>query len=65
MFESFNNTLQTEWTEMFSFIRQYIQGPTKKIYKKRAELLKKVEYFIRNGTTSDIIIIDALSNVNT
>lgn len=50
---------------MFSFIRQYIQeGSTKKIYKKRAELLKKVEYFIRNGTISDIIIIDALSNVN-
>lgn len=65
MYETFNNILQTESTEMFSFIKQYIEeGPTKRIYKKRAELLKKVEFFIRNGATSDIMIIDALSNIN-
>lgn len=43
MYEPFNITLKTESTEMFSFIRQYVEeGPTKGIYKKRAELLKKV-----------------------
>lgn len=65
MYEAFNSILKTESTEIFSFIKEYIEeGPTKKIYKKRAELLKKVEFFIRNGATSDIIIIDALSNIN-
>lgn len=45
MYESFNITLKTESTEMFSFIRQYVEeGPTKRIYKKRVELLKKVEF---------------------
>jgi len=65
MYESFNIALKTKSTDIFLFIRQYVEeGPTKKIYKKRAELLKKVEFFIRNGATSDIIIIDALSNIN-
>lgn len=64
MYESFNIILKTESTKMFSFIKQYVEkGPTKRIYKERAELLKNVEFFIRNGATSDIKIIDALSNV--
>lgn len=66
--EPFNVALKTESMnriqKCFHLLDNNVEeGPTNRIYKKRA-LLKRIEFFIQNGATPDIIIIDFLCNIN-
>lgn len=62
IYDKFNGTVDTATTDAFKFIKSFVQlGPTKKIYKMRAEILKSVTSFL--AVTPDIVTIDALSNV--
>jgi len=64
VYDKFKATVDTATTEAFKFIKSFVQlGPTKNIYKMRAEILKSVTCFIQATVTPDIVTIDALSNV--
>jgi len=64
VYDKFKATVDTATTEAFKFIKFFVQlGPTKSIYKMRAEILKNVTCFIQATVTPDIVTVDALSNV--
>ncbi|EFN63671.1 hypothetical protein EAG_07194, partial [Camponotus floridanus] len=62
IYDKFKETVDIATTDTFKFIKSFVQlGPTNKIYKMRAEILKNVTYFLQD--TLDIVTIDALSNI--
>ncbi|KYN04648.1 hypothetical protein ALC62_04479, partial [Cyphomyrmex costatus] len=64
VYEKFKETVDTATTDAFKFIKSFVQlGPSKKIYKIRAELLKSVTSFIQDTAIPNTVTIDALSNV--
>jgi len=50
-------------SDIFKFIQNFIdKGPIKSIYKQRATILRKIEYFVSRNTF-DVVTVNALSNV--
>lgn len=59
----FHNTLVNATSDIFQFIKNFIdRGPCKLIYRQRATLLRKIEYFVSKN--ANVITINALSNVS-
>lgn len=60
----FYDILVSATSDIFLFIKNFIdKGPSKEIYKQRATLLRKVEYFVSKNAYN-IITINAVSNVS-
>lgn len=61
--EIFYNILVNATSDIFQFIKNFIdKGPCKSIYKQRATLLRRNEIFVSKNTF-DVITINAISNV--